>query len=138
MRGRAQTVVDAVRVGHVRLVIRRVEVYTIPASREKHLSPEAIWAVGVADVWGLRHRRTIEVDAGRSFRSRINRIGSERDLPEPGDGLGCRGASVTPGFGVSGEYAKAVWKGLHSLVGSVALEIVATILIRGSSLLYVL
>ena len=44
---RAQAVVDAVRVGHVGLVIGRIEVYTIPAGREKDLSPEAIWAVGV-------------------------------------------------------------------------------------------
>ena len=44
--GRAQTVDDAVRVGHVRLVIGRVEVYAIPAAREKDLSPEAIWTGG--------------------------------------------------------------------------------------------
>ena len=66
VRGRTTTVVDAVRVGHVGLVIGRVEVYTIPAGREKDLSPEAIWAVGVSESWSLRHRRTIEVDAGRS------------------------------------------------------------------------
>ena len=63
-----ETVVDAVRVCHVGLVIGRVEIYTIPAAREKDLSPEAIWAVGVAEIWSLRHCRTIEVDAGRSFR----------------------------------------------------------------------
>ena len=45
--GRALAVVDAVRVGHVRLVIGRVEVYAIPATREKDLSPEAIWAIRV-------------------------------------------------------------------------------------------
>ena len=49
MCGRTNAVVDAVRVRHVGLVIRRVEVYTIPAGREKDLSPEAIWAVGVGE-----------------------------------------------------------------------------------------
>jgi hypothetical protein len=68
VRGRTATVVDAVRVGHVGLVIGRVEVYTIPAAREKDLSPEARRAVGVGEIWSLRHCRTIEVDAGRSFR----------------------------------------------------------------------
>ena len=63
--------VDAVRVGHVRLVIGRVEVYAIPAAREKDLSPEAIWAIRVGESWSLRLGRTIEVDAGRSFRSII-------------------------------------------------------------------
>jgi len=71
VRGRTVTVVDAVRVGHVGLVIGRVEVYTIPAGREKDLSPEAVWALGVGESWSLRHRRTMEVDAGRSFRSAV-------------------------------------------------------------------
>jgi hypothetical protein len=69
VRGRTATVVNAVRVGHVRLVIGRVEVDTIPARREKDLSPEAIRAVGVGESWSLRHRGTIGVDAGRRFRS---------------------------------------------------------------------
>jgi len=47
----------------MRLVIGRVEVYTIPACREKDLSPEAIWAVGVGESWRLWRRRTIEVEA---------------------------------------------------------------------------
>jgi hypothetical protein len=47
----------------MRLVIWRVEVYAIPAGREKHLSPEAIWAVGVGESWSLWHHRTIEVEA---------------------------------------------------------------------------
>jgi hypothetical protein len=42
---------------------------------------------------------------------------------------------VTSEKWVSGEHAKAVWKRLHGLAGSVALEIVATTLIRGNSLL---
>jgi hypothetical protein len=67
--GWALAAVDAVRVGHVRLVIGRVEVYAIPAAREKDLSPEAIWAIRVGESWSLRLGRTIEVDAGRSFRS---------------------------------------------------------------------
>ena len=69
VRGRTATVVNAVRVRHVGLVIGRVQVYAIPARGEKDLSPEAIWAVGVGESWSLRHRRTIEVDAVRSFRS---------------------------------------------------------------------
>ena len=47
MRGRTLTVVDSAREGHVGLVIGRVEIYAIPAGREKDLSPEAIRAVGV-------------------------------------------------------------------------------------------
>jgi hypothetical protein len=47
----------------VGLVIGRVEVFTIPAGREKDLSPEAIWAVGVVESWSLGFRRTIKVDA---------------------------------------------------------------------------
>ena len=71
--GRAQAIVDAIRVGHVGLVIRRVEVYTIPAGREKDLSPEAIWAVNVAvKSWSLRRIST--VDAGSRFRSVITRV----------------------------------------------------------------
>lgn len=69
VRGRTATIVNAVRVGHVGLVIGRVEVYTIPARGKKDLSPEAIWAVGVGESWSLRHRRTIEVNAIHSFRS---------------------------------------------------------------------
>jgi hypothetical protein len=63
VRGRTETVVDAVRVGHVGLVIRRVDVHTIPAGREKDLSSEAVWAVGVAESWSLRHWSYIAVDA---------------------------------------------------------------------------
>jgi hypothetical protein len=37
----------------MRLVILRIEVYTIPAGREKDLSSEAIWTVGVAESWSL-------------------------------------------------------------------------------------
>ena len=65
--GRTAAVVNAVRVGHVGLVIGRVEAHAIPARREKDLSPEAIWAVGVGKALSLRHCRTIGVEAGRSF-----------------------------------------------------------------------
>jgi hypothetical protein len=68
VRGRTLTVVDFAREGHVGLVIRRVEIYAIPAGREKDLSPEAIRAVGVGKTRSLRHCRTIEVEAGGSFR----------------------------------------------------------------------
>lgn len=68
MCGRAPATVDAVRVGHVGLVIGRIEVYTVPAGREKDLSPEAIGAVNVAvESWSLRRIST--VDAGSRFRS---------------------------------------------------------------------
>ncbi len=135
MCGRAAAVVDAVRVGHVGLVIGRVKVHTIPAGREKDLSPEAIWAPGVAESWSLRHRRTIEVDAGRSFRSVVIVKVRERDRPKPRDALGIRAPRVTSGIWVSSEHAKAVWKGFHGLSCSAALEIVATTLIRRNSFL---
>jgi hypothetical protein len=59
----------------------------------------------------------------------------ERDLPEPRDGLGFLVLGVTSEIWVSSEHAKAVWKSFHGLVGSAALEIVATAWIRGDSLL---
>jgi hypothetical protein len=59
----------------------------------------------------------------------------EIDLPEPRDGLGFLVLRVTSEIWVSSEHAKTVWKGFHGLVGSAALEIVATTLIRGNSLL---
>jgi hypothetical protein len=62
----------------VGLVIGRVEVYTIPAGREKDLSPEAIWAVGVGESWSLRLPSLIEVEADRRFRSVIMKV-RERD-----------------------------------------------------------
>src|SRR5713226_6950966 len=99
MCGRAAAVVDAVRVGHVGLVIGRVKVHTIPAGREKDLSPEAIWAPGVAESWSLRHRRTIEVDAGRSFRSVVIVKVRERDRPKPRDALGIRAPRSLRAYG---------------------------------------
>lgn len=80
VRERAETVVDAFRVGHVGLVIGRVEVYTIPAGREKDLSPEPIWAVGVAvESWSLVLVRSIVVEAGRNFRLIVIMKLRERD-----------------------------------------------------------
>jgi hypothetical protein len=99
------------------------------------LSPEAIGTVGFGESWCLRHRRTIGVDAGRSFRSTIIVKVRERDLPEPRDGLGFLILRVTSEIWISSEHAKAVWKGFHGLIGSAALEIVATTLVRGNSLL---
>ena len=64
---RTLAVVDAVRVGHVGLVIGRIEVYAIPAGREKDLSPKAIWTVSVGESRSLCFRRTIEVDANTRF-----------------------------------------------------------------------
>jgi hypothetical protein len=71
--GRAEAIVDAVRVGHVGLVIGRVEVYTIPASREKDLSPKGNRAYSVVKSWSLWYR-TIVTDAGSSFRSVITKV----------------------------------------------------------------
>jgi hypothetical protein len=53
MRRRALAVIEYSRVSQVRLVVRRVEVATIPATREEHLGPEAVWAVGIGESWGL-------------------------------------------------------------------------------------
>jgi hypothetical protein len=62
MRRRANAVVDTIGVSHVRLVIRRVEVHTVPTSREEYLGPETIWAISVGESWSLWYRG-IEVDA---------------------------------------------------------------------------
>jgi len=61
--GWALAVIDATRVRHVGLVIRRVEVHTIPAAREEHLSSEAIWAIRGCESWGLRLSREVVVEA---------------------------------------------------------------------------
>jgi hypothetical protein len=63
MRGWALAVIDTTRVSHVGLVIRRVEVHTIPASREEYLCSEAIRANRVIESWCLRLTRAIEVEA---------------------------------------------------------------------------
>lgn len=63
MRGRALAVIDAIRVRHVRLVIGRVEVHTIPAAGEENLCPKAIRAIRVSESWRLRGRRAAEVNA---------------------------------------------------------------------------
>jgi hypothetical protein len=63
MRGRARAAVDATWVRHVGLVIRRVEVHTVPAAREEHLSSEAIRAIRVRESWRLRLCRAVEVNA---------------------------------------------------------------------------
>jgi hypothetical protein len=67
MRRRTTAIIDTIRVSHVRLVVRRVEVDTIPASREEYLSPETVWAIGVSESWGLIHHRAIEVKANGSL-----------------------------------------------------------------------
>jgi len=35
----------------VRLVVGRVEVYTVPTAREENLSLEAAWAIDLAEAW---------------------------------------------------------------------------------------
>jgi hypothetical protein len=51
----------------MRLVIGRVEVYTIPTGREKDLSPEAIWTAGVGKSWSLWFGRAREIEANPSL-----------------------------------------------------------------------
>ena len=63
MRGRALAVIDAIRVRHVGLMIRGVEVDAIPAARHDHLCPEAIRAIRVCESWRLRLTRAVEVKA---------------------------------------------------------------------------
>ena len=96
MCGRTVAAVDAVRVGHVGLVIGRVEVFTIPAGREKDLTPKAIFAIGVGESWSLGLPGFIEVEAGRNFRSVIMKV-RRRDQPKPRDCLRFRGVIVTSG-----------------------------------------
>jgi hypothetical protein len=72
----------------VGLVIGRVEVFTIPAGREKDLTPEVIFAIGVGESWSLGYPRFIEVEAGRNFRSVIMKV-RRRDRPKPRDCLRC-------------------------------------------------
>jgi hypothetical protein len=77
VRGRAQAVVDAIRVCHVSLVIRRVKIHTVPAAREKDLSPEAVGAIGVSESWSLWCRRAIEIEA--NFRLEFSKLYNDRD-----------------------------------------------------------
>jgi hypothetical protein len=63
MRRRALAGIDATWIRHMGLVIRRVEVHTIPAAREEHLCSETIWAARVCESWCLRLSRAVEVDA---------------------------------------------------------------------------
>jgi hypothetical protein len=49
----ANAVVDAIRVGHVRLVVGRIEVLAIPARWEEDLGTETVGAVDVGDLVGL-------------------------------------------------------------------------------------
>ena len=67
MRGRAAAVIDATRVHHMGLVIRRVEVHTIPAGREEYLCSEAIRALCVVHSWRLRLIRLAVVEASFVF-----------------------------------------------------------------------
>jgi hypothetical protein len=50
----------------MRLVVRRVEVLSVPAGREENLGPETTRTMRiVGESRGLLFRRTIEVDADR-------------------------------------------------------------------------
>jgi hypothetical protein len=119
----------------VRLVIRRVEVDTIPASREERLGPETVWAVEIGESWGLWCRRLIDADCGPESAVTIVR---ERDLPFPSDGLSFWAAWCASTIWVSYDHAKAVWKGLHGFIATGALEVVPASLIRRNSLLKLL
>jgi len=91
-------------VGHMRLVIGRIEVYTIPTGREKDLSPEAIWAAGFGECWSLGSRRTRVVEANSClvFSKRCGKMErkptSSRRLPWI---QGCRCHVVQNGFPVN-------------------------------------
>jgi hypothetical protein len=56
-------VIDATQVRHMGLVIRRVEVLTIPAGLEEYLCSKTIRAICVVESWRLRLGRAVEVDA---------------------------------------------------------------------------
>jgi hypothetical protein len=130
VRGWALTAVDAVRVGHMRLVIRRVEVFTIPAGREKDLGPEAVWAAGVGESWSLWSRRSGIVEANSCLVLASGAVRRSGNQPVPGDCLGFRGAGVGSCERVSCEHAKAVWEFSHGLIWGASLEIVTAQLIR--------
>ena len=46
MAGRTRAVVDSGRIGHVALVVRAIEIHTIPAAGEEDLGTKAIGAKG--------------------------------------------------------------------------------------------
>jgi hypothetical protein len=76
VRGRAQAIVDAIRVCHVSLVVWRVKIHTVPTAREKDLSPEAIGAISVGESWSLWRRRAIEIKA--NFRLEFSKLCNDR------------------------------------------------------------
>lgn len=123
MRRRTETVIDFTGESHVRLVVRRVEIHTVPATREEYLGPKTIWAIGVADSWCLIPNGAIGAKADGSQRSVVVVV-RERDSPEPVDGLRFCGAWVAPGKGISYKDAKAIWEGFNGLIGTAALDIV--------------
>jgi hypothetical protein len=88
MRVRALAVVDAIRVRHVGLVIRRVEVHAIPAGREEHLCSEAIRAIRVCESWRLRLSRAVEVNANNRFRMSLD-IGTRRKEADQSQEMAC-------------------------------------------------
>ena len=137
MRGRALAVIDTTRVSHMGLVIRRVEVHTIPAAREEYLCSEAIRANRVIESWSLRLTWAVEVEAKLICFShelrRYWRSKKGRSLPKPRDGLRCGGSRVVSGIWVSCKHTKPIREGFHSLVRTVALEIVSGGLIKETS-----
>jgi hypothetical protein len=131
MRRWALAVIDPIRVSHVRLVIGRVGVLAIPATREEYLGPKTPWAFGVDDSWCLVPNGAIGAKADGSQELAVLEAGvEERDSPEPRGGPRCGGAFVAPGIRIPCHHAKAIWEGLNGLIGTAALEIVPALLIR--------
>ena len=81
VRGRAVTTVEVLdRVGHVRLVVGRVEVDTIPAGGEEDLRAHSVGAVVVEEVRTLRPVRVVVVRAAIVWKECEYWHGGERSV----------------------------------------------------------
>jgi hypothetical protein len=132
MRRRTETVIEFTGESHVRLVIRRVEVHTVPTTREEYLGPKTIWAIGVSDAWCLVPNGAIGAKADGSQESVVVVV-RERDSPKPVDDLRFCGAWVAPGIWISCKHVEAIWEGFNGFIGTAALDIVPASLIRRHS-----
>ncbi|CAG8630544.1 17608_t:CDS:2, partial [Acaulospora colombiana] len=74
----ADAIVHSVRIGHMGLVVGRIEVNTIPAGREEDLGAQTIGAVGIRDAGSLgRLACIVETDKGNGLLAKRT---SERDI----------------------------------------------------------